>query len=951
MIAPLKTILSFGFNRVRVAVDLPGLGGNLSKFFDRDFYTRSYPDIAGYLVDPLTHYISIGWKEGRNPSADFDTLFYRLVHTGLSHPALCPLEHYASIGHALALPTNHAAALANPEQLAPRAETIAAFTELPGVLEYFNPEFYSARYPDVPPHPGDMLDHYFKQGWRENRNPSSRFDTAFYRTQFMRLDTTDICPLDHFLRYGQAAGLPATQQEARSRAIGITQGKIDPATYRLPEISPEFVRVLTAQYFDRAYYLHLYPDIVQAGIDPFWHYINWGCGEKRSPNPFFDPEHYISNYMQGSIAGTCALLHYATIGRLAGFDGSRQAHLWRMEKTAEVLFNDNFKTILSSLGFDASFFDSQPIRSWVLPIFSANTYRKAKGADAAESDVELLFRYLALDFPNGMPPGPMFNDAHYLEELRNLGLPLPQNGQHPLHHWLEFGMKQGVSPCPMYSNADYLRFNPDLNTYPGALFEHFIRHGMQEGRRFIGLTSIHPSHLEQSSGEVRPQSRVFCEKLSPEAIADQGYKDMQSFVSSGRLEQCVREAAALDPEVGKLASDVLSMVPPWHDYGYTEYSQFIRLLPDTPIDNVVLIPFCKLGGADYVAGVMSHTLSANGKTLVLRTDASDWVRPDWFPEDAISIDLSRHFAPFDLNYRMRVLYELLVRLRPQAVYNVNSRLAFDTFERYGERLSMVTKLYAYYFCADRTPDGIEAGYPIWYFSNVLPNLTAALIDNQALADQLIARFCLTGELRARVRCVYTPAMTTIPARPVAADQIASGTQRLRQRLLWAGRLDAQKRFDLVQAVARRMPEVDFDCWGAAVLDAPPDISALPPNLRLHAPFKSYDDLPLKDADGWLYTSAWDGLPTILIELGALGLPIVGSAVGGVAEIVDTTTGWPLPESATVDDYVLAITEMLGDQGERLKRAAALQARVKTQHSHEAYAKSLLADDLRIRETA
>lgn len=38
-------------------------------FFDSDFYTKTYPDISESGVNPLIHYLQLGWKEGRQPSS------------------------------------------------------------------------------------------------------------------------------------------------------------------------------------------------------------------------------------------------------------------------------------------------------------------------------------------------------------------------------------------------------------------------------------------------------------------------------------------------------------------------------------------------------------------------------------------------------------------------------------------------------------------------------------------------------------------------------------------------------------------------------------------------------------------------------------------------------------------------------------------------------------------
>ena len=49
----------------------------LEKYFDATYYKAQYEDIKKNRLDPLEHYISFGWKEGRNPSANFETKWYK----------------------------------------------------------------------------------------------------------------------------------------------------------------------------------------------------------------------------------------------------------------------------------------------------------------------------------------------------------------------------------------------------------------------------------------------------------------------------------------------------------------------------------------------------------------------------------------------------------------------------------------------------------------------------------------------------------------------------------------------------------------------------------------------------------------------------------------------------------------------------------------------------------
>lgn len=84
-----------------------------SELFDADSYLKENPDVAAAGVDPLRHYLDVGWKEGRNAGPSFDGAWYLEQHPDVKDAGVCPLLHYVEHGIAEGrhpLPTSGAGA-------------------------------------------------------------------------------------------------------------------------------------------------------------------------------------------------------------------------------------------------------------------------------------------------------------------------------------------------------------------------------------------------------------------------------------------------------------------------------------------------------------------------------------------------------------------------------------------------------------------------------------------------------------------------------------------------------------------------------------------------------------------------------------------------------------------------------------------------------------------------
>ena len=120
-------------------------------------------------------------------------------------------------------------------------------------------------------------------------------------------------------------------------------------------------------------------------------------------------------------------------------------------------------------------------------------------------------------------------------------------------------------------------------------------------------------------------------------------------------------------------------------------------------------------------------------------------------------------------------------------------------------------------------------------------------------------------------------------------------------------------------VARRLPDVHFLMIGDGVLYAQVKTAAKAWDLegRVHLPGRTATPaLALAAMDLFLLTSVYEGLPNVLIEAAALGVPVISTDVGGVREtLIHGETGFAVASSrpgALADKVV----ELLGDQGWR-----------------------------------
>src|SRR5690606_8663252 len=228
----------------------------------------------------------------------------------------------------------------------------------------------------------------------------------------------------------------------------------------------------------------------------------------------------------------------------------------------------------------------------------------------------------------------------------------------------------------------------------------------------------------------------------------------------------------------------------------------------------------------------------------------------------------------------------------------------EALRRGGRKLQHFTQLFAMLFCPDFSPgDRRRSGYADTYLRQCLPFLSGIYFDNATYIAAVTQQFGVPADLQQRLVVLRQPAPPMSPA----ARRVRKDGERL--RVLWASRVAPQKNIDLLIRIAEAAPDIEFHLWGRgsrALEGRLADLDERHSHVHFHGPFERFDGLPLRDYGAFLYTSHWDGIPNVLLEGAAAGLPIVASDVGGIGELVDHRTGWLVAEADDPVPYVEAL---------------------------------------------
>ena len=520
-----------------------------------------------------------------------------------------------------------------------------------------------------------------------------------------------------------------------------------------------------------------------------------------------------------------------------------------------------------------------------------------------------------------------FDVRHFLLQARQM---LTEEEIDPLANFLGNGAEAKASPEVNFNMAAYLARYPARADGPErSPYLEWLKRGKAAGE----IADPAPG-LEKMASVVGMQPSELADRLAATRT------DLQERLWTGTLGEMFARATEVEPLIGDVwPESTQPLLPP--------------LVSAATVDQVAAIQAChqaagfararlllvlsdpRWGGGRRAEGHIAHALSGHldpADIVVIYTDGGGKAPAGRFPKGVREIDFASAAEGMARPAARRALVELIRSFRAESVVAIASRLFYEAMTPYGKALAASERIFLVMFCNERVAMGNWVGLPLRYFYRYFDLVEGVITDSAYLANWLRARHQLAGEAADRVHVLRAPVDPGIPL----ARHVEPAVSR-RPQVFWAGRWDRQKRMDIALDVARLMPDVDFRMWGETVLTRAQIGGTPPDNVKLEGRYTDFSELDLSEADAWLYTSGWDGVPSLLLEVGMTGVPVVGTLAGGTGEVLGDDDSWPVREIEDPEAYAKAIRDVLADPGESRRRAAALRDRLLRHRTYGPYA--------------
>lgn len=287
---------------------------------DFSFYRLTNPELTA-LSDKklLEHYNQTGWKNGRDPSALFSVYAYLNRNPDVAKANMNPLTHYLKYGQK----EGRAAYLSRWRG---RTTDAVPHRDFQTCKNWINIADLRIRYPEFKTQSDDtLIAWYIMEGCYNDTNPGSTFSALFYQATYPDV-AKSMNPLRHYVCFGQAEGRAGNPAEYEILQKEASHGASALLAINLDIVRPEF---------DANWYRASYPDVLGDDESLLLEYMTTGWEAGRDPAATFSTTYYLDKYKDIARHGVNPFVHYIKHGREERRRGSDES-VTRLGYTADV---------------------------------------------------------------------------------------------------------------------------------------------------------------------------------------------------------------------------------------------------------------------------------------------------------------------------------------------------------------------------------------------------------------------------------------------------------------------------------------------------------------------------------------------------------------------------------------------------------------------------------------
>jgi len=345
------------------------------------------------------------------------------------------------------------------------------------------------------------------------------------------------------------------------------------------------------------------------------------------------------------------------------------------------------------------------------------------------------------------------------------------------------------------------------------------------------------------------------------------------------------------------------------------------------ISHIFFLPLFSIGGAEKVARNFIKFLNQNypkNSVILVISDQNLIDSGVNLEKNVILLNLEEFLKSNDRHTKKKFIFDMIKLIRPSVIHNINSSIMWEIIIEKGQELKNISKIFANIFAFQFDENGEKIGFAATYLRGAYPYLSGIFSDNKRFIDEAIMEYKL-HDFSKKSFTIYTPSQTVNQNDlQIIFNRLDYYPDRVKQKerlkSVWAGRFDEEKRWTFFLSLVEKAKNTDFEVFGKSVIDKDQRIPQLP-NFQYRGVFISSKDVFLEnDYDVFIFTSKWEGLPNILLDAGLFGIPIIAPVVGGVLELVNEKTGFPLKEKPSLVDYLQALETIKNNPEEAAQRA-------------------------------